>query len=62
MIAEQHSVLVSQFSLTLLLAHLIVVPHISVKRWPSDKVEENCETNLNVHCAMQLSLSYEVFR
>ena len=37
------------------------ITHLS-KRWPSDKVKENCETNLKVHCVMQLSLSYEVFR
>ena len=28
---------------------------------PSDKVKENCEINLKVHCVMQLSLSYKVF-
>ena len=54
--------LVSKFSLTLSLGHLFVVLHISVKRWPSGKVKENFETNLKVHCAMQLSLSYEIFR
>ena len=52
--------LVSQFSLTLSLGHLFVVSRISVKWWSSDKVKENCETNLKVHCVMQLSLSYKV--
>ena len=51
----------SQFSLTLSLGHLCVISYISVKRWPSDKVKENCETNLKLHCVMQSSLSYEVF-
>ena len=37
------------------------ITHLS-KKWPSDKVKENFETNLKVHCVMQLSLSYEVFR
>ena len=32
------------------------------KRWPSDKVKENSEANLKVHCVMQLLVSYEVFR
>ena len=50
--------LVSQFSLTLSLGRLIVVLHISVKRRPSDKVKEHCETNLTVHSVTQLSLSY----
>ena len=51
----------SKFSLTLSLSHLFVVSRIA-KRWPSDKVKENFETNLEVHCFMQLSLSYKVFR
>ena len=51
-----------QFSLTLSLDHLFVASYISVKRWPSDKVKESCETNLKVHCIMQLSLGYKVFR
>ena len=34
-----------------------VISHISVKRWPSDKVKENCKTKLKVHCVMQLRLS-----
>ena len=34
----------------------------TTKRWPSDKVKENLETNLKVHCVMGLLLSYEVFR
>ena len=56
--------LVLQFSLILSLGHLFAVSHISVKKWPivSDKVKENCETNLKVHCVMHLSLSYKVFR
>ena len=56
--------LVSQFSLTLSLDHLFVVSDISIKRWPSDKVKDNCETNLKVHCVMQLqlSVSFKVFR
>ena len=64
MIAAYYSVLfmlVSKFSLSLSLGHLFVVSHISVKRWPSDKVKENCEINLKVHCGMQLSLSYRVY-
>ena len=40
----------SQCPLTLSLGHLIVASHISVKRWPSDKVKENCEANVKVHC------------
>ena len=31
-------------------------------KWASDKVKENFETNLKIHCVMQLSLSYEIFR
>ena len=31
--------------------------HEATKRWPSDKVKENCGTNLKVHCVMQLQLS-----
>ena len=36
----------------------------TAKKWPSDKVKENCETNLKVHCVMQLQLlvSFKVFR
>ena len=30
----------------------------TTKRWSSDKVKENFEINLKVHCAMQLLLSY----
>ena len=54
----------SQFSLTLSLGHLFVASLISVKRGPTDKVKENCETNLKVHCVVQLQLSlcYKVFR
>ena len=44
--------LVSEFSLTLSLEHLFVVSHISVTRWPSDKVKENCETNLLCYAAV----------
>ena len=45
------------------LGHLFVVSHISVKRWPSDKVKENCETNLKVHTlCYKPSLSYKVCR
>ena len=54
--------LVSQFSLTLSLGHLFTEMCDTTKRWPSDKVKENCETNLKLHYIMQLSLSYEVFR
>ena len=54
--------LVLQFSLTLSLGHLFVASHISVKRWPSDKAKENCDTNLKVCCVMLLSLSYKVFK
>ena len=32
----------------------------TTKRWPNDKVKENCETNLKVYCIMQLSLSHKV--
>ena len=38
-----------------------IVTYICVK-CPSDKVKENCKTILKVHCVMQLSLSYKVFR
>ena len=54
--------LVSQFTLTLSLGHLFTEMCEPTKRWPSDKVEENCEINLKVHCVIQLSLSYKVFR
>ena len=46
-----------EFSLSL--DHVFVVSHISVKRWPSDKVKENCETNLKVHCVMRLSFKIQ---
>ena len=49
--------LVSQFSLTLSLGHLFTEMCETTKWWPSDKVKENCETNLKVHCVMQLRLS-----
>ena len=49
--------LVSQFSLTLLLGHLFTEMCETTKRWPSDKVKENCKTNIKVHCVMQLQLS-----
>ena len=42
--------------------HVCVPVCDTTKRWPSDKVKENCETSLKVHCVMQLSLSYKVFR
>ena len=61
MIAAKHSVLLS-FSLTLSLGHLFTEMCDTTKRWPSDKVKENCETNLKVHCVLQLSFSYKVFR
>ena len=54
--------LVSKFSLTLSLGHLFTKMCDATKRWPNDKVKENCETNLKVCCVMQLSLSYKVFR
>ena len=54
--------LVSRFSLTLSLGHLFTEMCDTTKRWPSDKVKENLETNLKVHCVMRLSLSNEVFR
>ena len=39
------------------------ITHLS-KRWQSDKVKVkiNCDTNLRVHCVMQLSLRYKVFK
>ena len=49
--------LVSQLSLTLSLGHLFIEMCETAKRWPSDKVKENCETNLKVHCVMELQLS-----
>ena len=49
--------LVSQFSLTLSLGHLFTEMCEATKRWPSKKVKETCETNLKVHCVMQLQLS-----
>ena len=52
----------SQFSLTLSLGQLFTEMCDTTKRWPSDKVKENFETNLKLHYIMQLSLSYEVFR
>ena len=48
--------LVSQFSLTLSLGYLFTKMCETTKRWPSDKVKENCETNLKVCCVMQLRL------
>ena len=48
--------------LTLSLGQLFTEMYDTTKKWPSDKVKENCETSLKVHCIMQLSLSYEVFR
>ena len=54
--------IISKFSLTLSLGHLFALMRDTTKRWPSDKVKENFETNLEVHCVMQLSLSYKVFR
>ena len=54
--------LVSKFSLTLSLDHLFTEISDTTKKWPSDNVKENFETNLKVHCIMQLSLSYKVFR
>ena len=55
--------LVSQFSLTLSPGHLFTEICETTKRWPSDKVKENCETNLKVHCViqLQLSVSFKVF-
>ena len=47
---------------SLSLGHLFTEMCDATKRWPSDKVKENCETNLKVCCVMQLSLSYKVFR
>ena len=49
--------LVSQFSLTLSLGHLFTKMCETTKRCPSDKVKENCKTNLKVHSVMQLQLS-----
>ena len=61
---QLHNTVYFQVSLTisldLSLGHLSVISLVSVKRWPSGKVKENCEINLKVHCVMLLSLSYEV--
>ena len=50
MIATEHTVatfrLVSQFSLILSLGYLYTEMCDTTKRLPSDKVKENCETNL----------------
>ena len=56
--------LVLQFSLTLPLVHIFTEMYEATKRWTSDKVKENCEANLTVHCVMQLqlSVSYKVLR
>ena len=51
--------LVSQFSLTLSLGHLFTEMCDVTKRWPSDKVKENCKTS---HCVMEITLNYKVFR
>ena len=66
MSAAQHSVLFGQFKnflgLCHTLGHLFTEMCDTTERWSSDKVKENFETNLKVHCVMQLSLSYKVFR
>ena len=49
--------LISKISLTLSLCHLFVVSRISVKGGQVI-VNENFETDLEVHCVMQLLLSY----
>ena len=46
------------YILTLSLGHHFTKMCDTTKRWPSDKVKENFETNLKVHCAMQLLSSY----
>ena len=46
--------LVSQFSLDLSLGHLVTDLCDTTKWWPSDKVNEIFNTNLKVHCVMQL--------
>ena len=50
--------LVLQVSLTLSLGHFFTEMCDTTKKWPSDKAKENCDTNLKVHCVMQLSISY----
>ena len=35
------------------IGHLFAASHIPVKWWSSDKVKENCDTNLKVHFVMQ---------
>ena len=53
--------LISRFSLTLSLGHLLIEMCDTTKRWPSDKVKENCEINLKVHCVMQLLTAISKF-
>ena len=50
--------LILQFSLILSLDGLFTEMCGTTKRWPSDKVTENCETNLKARCVMELSLDY----
>ena len=54
--------LVSQFSFTLSLSHLFTEKCNTAKGWPSDKVKENCETNLKVHCVIQVIKYLDVIR
>ena len=42
--------LVSRFSWTLSLGHFVNEMYDAAKRWPSDKVKDNCETRLKVQC------------
>ena len=63
MSAAQHSVLLKIFfDFVIHLAIFFTEMCDTTERWSSDKVKENFETNLKVHCVMQLSLNYKVFR
>ena len=42
--------------MTLSLGHLFIEMCETTKMVADDKVKQNCETNLNVYCVMQLSL------
>ena len=49
--------LVSQRSLTLSLDHPYTDHDMNdAKKWPSDKVKEHCENNVDVHSVVQLSI------
>ena len=46
--------LFSQYPSTFLLGYLFTEMCNAAERGPSDKVKEHCESNLKVHCVMQL--------